>query len=367
VRVIHVVQTLVKGGAETMIRTLCRGLAANGVDVHVISVYPSDLDPAERARLNVPVVELGRRGRADVGYFPHLVRTIARMRPDVVHAHLHTGQYAGRAAAVLAGARAIALTVHGDEPGGRIRWTVDRFLHARTRRFIVFTASQRERFAREQRVPIERVAVIPNGVVARPQVARAEVRATLGIPDDAFAVYTVGRLSEEKNQAAAIDAVAAMRRTGAPEVHLVIAGDGPLAENLRSRAAERGLGDRVHFLGYRADAPELCSAMDLFLLTSLRERMPMALGEAVLAGLAPVVTPWQGSDDMVRDGVTGFVATGFDADAVADAVLRAQRDAALRARIASDAQRVARTSFDADTMVRMHEELYAAMARETAR
>ncbi len=364
VRIVHVVQTLVAGGAETMIRTLCPGLAAAGIDVEIVSVYPSGLDAAQRAQLGVPVVDLGRRGRGDLRYFPTLVRALRDRRPDVVHAHLHTGQYAGRAAAVLAGVPAIVLTAHGDEPGGPVRALADRVLHARTARFIVFTAAQQRRFATEQHVPLERVVVIPNGVVAPPASAsRAAVRAQLAVPAGAFAVYCVGRLAPEKNQGAVLAALALVRDAGANDAHLVVAGDGPLAATLRAQASALGLDDRVHFLGRRDDAPQLAAAMDVYVQSSLRERMPLALGEAMLAGLPPVVTPWEGATDFVRDGETGFVAAGFGPEALAQALLRAYRDRDALARIALAASATARTTFDPAAMVRAHVALYESLLR----
>jgi glycosyltransferase involved in cell wall biosynthesis len=367
VRIVHVVQTLVAGGAETMIRTLCPGLAAAGIDVRIVSVYPTGLDAAALDELGVPVVDLGRRGRADLRYFVPLVRTLRAQRPDVVHAHLHTGQYAGRTAALLAGVPSIVLTAHGDEPGGPVRALADWVLHARTARFIVFSEAQRRRFAAEQHVPLERVVVIPNGVVARPASAsRAELRAQLGIPAGAFALYCVGRLAPEKNQRALLDALALVRGAGAGDVQLVVAGDGPLAGELRAHVDELGLGTVVHFLGHRDDAPQLGGAMDLYVQSSLRERMSLALGEAMLSGLPAVVTPWDGATDFVRDGETGFVAADFSAAALAQSILRAYRDRDALARVARAATQRAQSAFDAGAMVRAHVALYASL-RSTSR
>ncbi|MDB5073723.1 MAG: glycosyltransferase [Candidatus Eremiobacteraeota bacterium] len=367
-RVIHIVQTLVAGGAESMVRTLCPGLAADGVDVQVVSVYPSGLDAAQRAAIRAPVHEIGRRGRTDLSYFPRLVRTLRTLRPDVVHAHLHTGQYAGRAAALMAGVPAIAMTVHGPEPGGPLRRGVDRVLHARTARFIVFTESQRRRYAAEHRVPLERIAVIPNGVVPRTAFAsRAELRAQLGLPQDAFVFFNAARLAPEKNQRAAIDAMRAVRDAGFPDALLVIAGTGPLEAELHAHARDTGASEYVRFLGYRADVRELYPAMDAFLQPSHWERMPMALGEAMLAGLPPVMSPWEGWDDMVTGGESALVAAGFDAGALADAMLRAVRDRDALARVAAAAKARACATFDVDAMIRTHAALYAALVRETAR
>jgi glycosyltransferase involved in cell wall biosynthesis len=339
---------------------LCAGLPSAGIDASVVSVYDSGLDGGGRSELGVPVVDLGRRGRGDYAYFPALVATLRRLKPDVVHAHLHTGQYPGRIAALLAAVPSIVLTIHGREPGGPVRWALDRVLHARTARFIVFTDAQRRRFASEQHVPAERIAIIPNGAQPQPAAAsRAELRVALGIPGDAFAVYAIGRLSEEKNHAALLDAVATLG-AGAPELHLVLAGSGPLESDLRERARARGIVTRVHFLGYRPDATRLCAAMDLFALTSFREAMPLALGEAMLGGLAPLITPWRDHDAFVRDGENGYVTADCGAAAISATLERARSDAG-RGVLAARAGETARALFDPAAMVAAHAALYRAL------
>ena len=362
-RVVQLIPNLVGGGAETVVRTLAQGLAAAGVDLTIVSVYPTGLDDAELQHLGVPVVDLGRRGRGDGGYFRRLVRTLRELRPDIVHAHLHTGQYGGRAAALLARVPAIVFTVHGEEPGGPVRWLADRVLHARTARFVVFTEAQRRDFAAEEGIAPERIAVIPNGVAPAPAASRDELRAELRLAPDAFALYNAGRLAPQKNQHVAIEALALAHASGASRMRLLLAGEGPLAAGLRALADARGLHEHVDFLGYRHDAAALAAAMDLFVFPSLWERMPLALGEAMMAGLAPVITPWDGYDDFVRDGDTGFVATGFDGATLADAILRAYNDDAARAAVAQRAQASARAQFDVGTMVRAHVALYDSLQR----
>ncbi len=363
-RVVQLVPNLVGGGAEAAVRTLSAGLAGAGIDLTIVSVYPTGLDAAELERLGVPVVDLGRRGRGDRGYFRRLVGTLRRLHPDVVHAHLHTGQYGGRAAALLARVPAVVLTLHGDEPGGPVRWAADRLLHAGTARFVVFTEAQRRRFAAEDGVAAARIAVIPNGVaVPAPSAPREELRAGLKLEAGAFALYSAGRLAPEKNQRAAIEAVALARAEGAGRLRLVLAGDGPLAADLRAFAGGLGLREQVDFLGYRRDAPALAAAMDLFVLPSLRERMPLALGEAMMAGLAPAIAPWDGYGDFVRDGETGFVADGFDPAPLAATILRAYAGDAARAAVAQRAQAAARAMFDVGAMVRAHVALYETLVR----
>jgi glycosyltransferase involved in cell wall biosynthesis len=292
-----------------------------------------------------------------------LVKTLREIDPDVVHAHLHTGQYPGRVAALIAGARSIVLTIHGREPGGPIRWVLDRYLHARTTRFIVFTEGQRLRLARAERIAPERIVVIPNGVSATPLRIREDVRRELGLPNNAFVVYSAARLAEQKNHAALLDAMALLEQEGLRDIHLVLAGAGPLDNTLRGRAAQLGLTQRVVFLGFRSDASALCPGMDIFALPSHWEGMPLALGEAMIAGLAPLVTPWQDHGDFVTDGRTGYVSRGFDGPALAAAIRRAWSSGATRDAIAREARRAARAMFDGAATVRAHAALYRELSQ----
>lgn len=355
---LHVVQVLKSGGAEVMVRGLTAGLRDAGVDVGIVSIYPDGLEDEARARLRVPVFQVGRRGKLDAGFFPRLVGELRRQRPAVVHAHLHAGKYAGRLAAVLAGVPNIVFTEHGDPLRGPVNAVANRFLHARTARFVVFSEEQRQRFAAREGVPLERVVVIPNGV-ARPVGDRAALRAALGLDAAAFALYVPARFSVEKNQVLAVRAFARSARPDDGWV-LVLAGAGAEEEAVRREAAALGVAERVRFLGFREDAATLCVAMDAYLLPSSWEHMPLALGEAMRAGLPVVSTPWTGHDVLLRDGVTGFVARDFSAEAFAAALERLRDEAARRA-VADSGRTLADERFDPARTVREHVALYAAL------
>jgi glycosyltransferase involved in cell wall biosynthesis len=363
-RVTHVISNLLGGGAETMVRGLCVGLRAEGIEASIISVYNSDLDAGQKARLGVPVVEVARAGRADLSFIPRLMRAMRELRPDVVHAHLHSGKYAGRIAALAAGVPAIVFTEHGDEAGGLLRRTVNRVLHPRTTRFIVFTSAERERYARVEGIPLERIVVIPNGIEHVPPSGtadRAAVRAALKIPQDAFVFVLPARMREQKNQVLAIDALAFGVAQGFPW-YLVLTGTGADEDRLRAAVAAAQLESRVRFLGFRSDLPDLYEAVDVYLMMSLWERMPLAMGEAMMAGLPVLTTPWEGSADFVTAGETGFVCADWSIDAAFAAMREAYEDPVRRAAIGGRGRTYARSAFDISRSVRRHEELYRSLS-----
>jgi glycosyltransferase involved in cell wall biosynthesis len=363
-RVTHVISNLLGGGAETLVRDLCKGLRAEGIDVSIVSVYQSDLNGEQKARLGVPVVELARSGRGDLSFIPRLMRAMRELRPDVVHGHLHAGKYAGRIAALAAGVPSIVFTEHGEELGGLLRRTVDRVLHPRTTRFIVFTNGERERYARGQAIPIERIVVIPNGIALAtpsPGAARAPIRAKLGIPEDGFAFIMPARLQDPKNHALAIDAIARAVIDGLPW-YLLLAGAGEDEGALRASVAARQLESRVRFLGFRTDLPDLYLASDAYLMTSLRERMPLAMGEAMMAGLPVITTPWRGARDFVAAGETGFVCEDWSVEAAYANMRAAYDDPAGLAAIAERGRNYALFAFDITRSVRKHAELYRSLS-----
>ena len=145
-----------------------------------------------------------------------------------------------------------------------------------------------------------RFEVVPNAIDVETyrfnESVRAEVRSRLGL-GEAPVVGHVGRFSEQKNHRFLIDVCTELFRAR-PEARLMLVGDGPLRPSIEAVVAERGLSDRVLFLGDRKDVPDLYQAMDMFLLPSLYEGLPMVGVEAQCAGLPLVCS------DEVTDEVT---------------------------------------------------------------
>jgi glycosyltransferase involved in cell wall biosynthesis len=343
------------------VRGLAGGLRDVGIDVSILSLYPDGLNAQERAGLGVPAHSLERRGRGDVlGFYPRLVRAIRTSRPDIVHAHVHAGKYAGRIGAIVSGVRTIVFTEHGDELGGLRRAVVNRVLHARTAAFVVFSETQRRAFGARERVPLARIVVIPNGVGEPPPADRERLRAELGLEAGSFACFVPARLTEQKDPLLAVRAFALAFRDDL-KAHLFFAGTGPLEVTVRKEAATLGITEQVTFLGFRDDAPRLMRAMDALLMASVWEGMPLALGEAMYAGLAVVTTPWHGHETFVRDGHDALVAARATPGALARALERL-RDHDVRSSLAARARTTAEATFSLEASVAAHAALYERLA-----
>jgi glycosyltransferase involved in cell wall biosynthesis len=210
--------------------------------------------------------------------------------------------------------------------------------------------------------------VIANGIaLARfhpDPAAGARVRAGLGLDQAAWVVGTVGRLAAEKNQALLLRAAAPLLGPGA---RLVLAGDGPLRPALAELAARLGVAPFVHLLGARGDVPDVLNALDVFVLSSDSEGLPLVIPEAMAAGLPVVSTRVGGVPTVLADGDTGFlVPPGEEAPLRARlAALRGAPDAARAC--GARAREAALARFSAERMAREYLELYAAVLRRPGR
>ena len=188
----------------------------------------------------------------------------------------------------------------------------------------------------------------------------APVRNRLGIPDVLPVVTQIGNLKPQK---APLDFVrmAAIVASSEPRVHFIIAGDGPLREKVECLAGELGISDRLHLPGWWRDIPELLAATDVAVLTSRHEGLPRAVVEALAAGVPVVATAVDGTPEVVRDGVNGFLAPPADVEALAAGVCTLLEDNDRR-RVMGVAAAQGLETFDINVMVSRQEELYRCLS-----
>lgn len=137
----------------------------------------------------------------------------------------------------------------------------------------------------------------------------------------------VGTFKRQKGHTYLVDATASVAGRLA-DLHIVLVGDGELAEVVRARVAALGLNGRVHLLGTRRDVPDLLAASDSFVLPSLWEGLPVALVEAMASRLPVIATDVSGTSQVMVPGVTGWIVPPADAEALAGAMVELVSDPA---------------------------------------
>ena len=204
----------------------------------------------------------------------------------------------------------------------------------------------------------EHFITVPNGVSPRRHPpGRAAARAALDLGQDDLVVLSTGRLIHMKGQRYLIEA-AALLRPAYPRLQVVILGEGGLRQELEDLVAERGLAGSVHLPGHRGDARMLLDAADVFALPSRAEGMPLALIEAMEAGLPVVATRVIGSAEVVAEGETGLLVPAQDAERLAAALAELLGDGEKRALYGEAGRRQYLRDYTVEAMVTRTQAVY---------
>jgi glycosyltransferase EpsD len=153
-----------------------------------------------------------------------------------------------------------------------------------------------------------------------------------GLSPDDFVVLCTGELNENKNQKTLISA-ASILKDKIPKLRVLLAGNGPKEQDLRSQIAAEGLEAHVKLLGYRTDLEKIVPAVDVVASCSKREGLPLNIVEAMLCRKPVVASVNRGNAELVKDGETGFLAAPEDAAAFAERILQLRGDRSLAERM----------------------------------
>jgi glycosyltransferase involved in cell wall biosynthesis len=346
------------GGAQTYVGQLLPALTER-YDVVVAAHGPGPLrDAARDAGARFVALRQVRRDlnpARDLLGLLELIVLIRRERPDLVHANSSKAGVLGRLAALVAGTRVRAFTVHGwafkayaGAAAALFRWA-DRLLAPATTVTICVSETERAAGLAARTCRAARTVVIPNAV----DVERAPRAALTGDPPR---IVTVGRLAAPKDPLTLVRALPAL---GARDCSLAFVGGGPEQPRVEAELRAHGLGDRVELLGERRDVPDLLAAADVFVLASRSEGAPLSVLEAMAAGLPVVASAVGGVPELVAAGETGLLVPPGDPAALAAALARLLDDATLRRRMGAAGRSRARDRFDLPALRAAHLELYA--------
>ena len=242
---------------------------------------------------------------------------------DIVHCHTPVGGVLGRLAARQArkkGTR-VMYTAHGFHfyKGAPLKnWLFYYPAEKVCARFsdAIITINKEDFALAKQRFSKTRIFYLPGVGIDVEKFSQEngcdiDLRKTYQITQEEKIVFSVGELNENKNQKVIVKSLTA---EGMDNVYYLIAGNGENREWLEKYAAELGVNNRVHFLGYRRDIENLLKNADVFVFPSYREGLPVSLMEAMASGIPMVASRVRGNVDLIEDGVNGFLCDPDDAE-----------------------------------------------------
>jgi glycosyltransferase involved in cell wall biosynthesis len=290
----------------------------------------------------IPVFDLGFRKRNLLSTVFRLATLLRRKQVKVLHTHLFWSGLVGRLAAWLVRTPIIITHEHGKTlwKSWYHRWFERLALPCTDLRIAVSQDIVNLRLKHEH-TPPSKIRLIYNAVDPAAfevdAVSRHQARRDLGF-DNFFVIGTIGRLVEPKSYDLLLE-VAREICSKRPEARFVLVGEGPLEQDLRDLRDAYGLADKVNFLGLRSDIPGLMAAMDIYIITSKREGLPVSLIEAMMAAKPIVATSVGGIPDTVSDGQEAVLVGTGDKDGLVGAVIDLMDDSERRARLGASARK----------------------------
>jgi L-malate glycosyltransferase len=333
-RVVQIIDGLhAFGGAERLQLLFAETVVDSNVQLTVVTLRQSDPAVVKQLEsLGVRVLSFPARRFWSPRRAYQLLRFLRSEPFDVVHTHLVRatvlGVLLGRAAAI-----STVATLHNTRRNRRLRETLllaENLVLRYAAHRVIAVGWETARVHRE-RLGGRSIDVIPNGVDApfslKPT-ERAQLRRELGVGPDELLVIAVGRLHPQKAFSDLLDAVDTVRAKGHP-VQLRIAGVGPLESALQEQIASRDLGGHVRLLGLRRDVPQLLAASDVYASSAAWEGLPIAMLEAMAAGL-PTVATAVGDVGRIVDDESGILVPPRSPDQLARALATILSDPDLR-------------------------------------
>lgn len=392
IKIVHIITRLDRGGSAQNTLLTCLGL--NGkydlVLAHGLSLE-SQMTGWEKQSVNTQIKKAAEGGVKliaipflmrridpihDLRAFLSLWKLMMKERPHIVHTHTSKAGLLGRWAAKMAAVPIIVHTPHGHVFYGHFGSIASKFFvimekltGSITDRMVALTEAEGKDYNTFLVCNPDKIVAIHSGVdIDRYAAARVNIeekKRSLGLDPKGLVVGTVGWLLPIKGPMYLLKAMEGVFKSH-PDTSLVYVGKGDLEEKLKKEAVRISVSDKVTFLGWRDDVPEIMQLLDIFVLPSLNEGMGRVLVEAMAAGKAIVASDTGGIPDLIIHGHNGLLVPPKDSNRLAEAIITLLKDTHRREEIGKNGRLLAKR-YSVEFMVDKIETLYEGLLAKKGR
>jgi len=370
INILYVVTQLELGGAQKQLLSLIHRIDKERYKLFLFTAQTgvlmdealsiSDLTLYPSKHLKRPISFL-----SDFLTIIEIARFIKKNEIDIVHTHSSKAGILGRWAGALAKAKTIIHTVHGwsfndfQNPFLRKLYRGLEKISAKiTNKIIVVSDHDRQKGLDHKIGSYDQYSLLRYGIDrARFGIRDLSIRKELEISNDALVIGTIACFKPQKAPEDFVR-LASLLSQILPQARFLMVGDGVLRKKIERSIAQFNLGSRFILTGWRKDIARILSAMDIFVLTSLWEGLPVAILEAMVSRVPIVATHTGGISEVIAEGETGFLVPCHDMSSMLEKIRVLLQDASLKNRIIQNAKQCVDEKFDMETMVKAHEDLY---------
>lgn len=309
---------------------------------------------------DVSCLLLNRRSALHVHKFLPLRKLIKKENARLIHAHKVGSNFWGSLVGKSTGVPVIShFHSHQGKAGRRSAIAAARLAGRLSCRIVAISEYERKRLIEDEGLPAEKLVTIYNGIdLARYRTSNgAGIRDELGIDEHAPVIGIVAAFRLEKNHRLFVDAAAVILETY-PSAVFVFVGDGELRSDVERYAEEKGVAPACRFTGFRKDVDAIISGLDVGVLCSDWEGLPLVLLEYMASAKPVVSTNVSGVSEVVEDGASGFLVSPGDRGALAEKIIELLANEDLRRRFGDRGRRVVTEKFSDETMMQRVHALY---------
>lgn len=356
---IHIDSEMHWGGGQRQVAGLCLYLKEAGHKVRIIC-RPGSVIEQWASENCISTLFVNMSSSFSLPAVFKLRKLIMRESPDIVHLHAARAHSLGSMAAHFAGMENVVVTRRMDHPV-RMVWPNTYAYGKWVRRVVAISGAVKDALI-QSGVDESNITVIESGAEIGKYsglVPDKDFRASLGISESTPVISTAATLGERKGIKYLLEAMATLKWKGI-DAHVVVAGDGPMRQELESFARDQNLS--VTFLGFFNEMPKLFSITDVFVMPSLMEGLGIAVLEAMAAGKPVVASGVGGLNETIIHGKTGLHVPPANSSEIAEAIEKILSNNQLAKEFGNAGRKRVVDKFSIDSMARRNESLYYDLA-----
>ncbi|MFV1977124.1 MAG: glycosyltransferase [Candidatus Scalindua sp.] len=374
---LYVFDNMEFGGGERVFAQIINRLSDKKYKI-IVACLPTGTFIEKIKGSKAQIKSFDMRNRFNPGVILQLSSLIKKERVDIVHSQGARADFFARIAAKLAGAPNVVSTVPMPVEGFDVNpikkliyMAFNRFSECFVDRFIVVSDALEKMMIEKHRIAPQKIVKIYNGIetdeycISDEEIVhrRSSFRTKANIGEGVPVIGIIGRLVWQKGFEYFIEAIPEVLKEF-KEAWFLVVGEGELEDDLKVKSKKLKLEDKIIFTGFRDDIEDVLASIDIFVIPSLREGMPVVLLEAMAMKKPIVATNIEGIMEILENGVTGLLVPPKDSKALAEAIITmfTHKDESLQ--MGLTARKVVTERFGVDTMVQKAEEVYEELLRQ---